>query len=187
VQLLSATGQFQADSLTFLDSGQRIEGKGNVRHLLSGAAVTNSDKRPPENGTVAAKTDDKTKVVKQTLIRSARFLYSRAENRMHYEDNVMLDSPDAKGKADTLDAFLDAGGKKLERATARGNVLISQPGREVKGAAAEYFLSEGKIVVTGNPATGSLAELHDYVKGTSTAVRLTFFTADDRIVLENRK
>jgi LPS export ABC transporter protein LptC len=187
VQLLSATGQFQADSLTLLDSGQRVEGKGNVRHLLSGTAMTNSDKRPRENGTSAAKTDDKAKVVKQTLIRSARFQYNRAENRMHYEDNVTLDSPDAKAKADSLDAFLDADGTKLERATAQGNVLITQPGREVKGATAEYLLSEGKVVVTGNPATGSLAELRDYVKGTSTALRLTFFTADDRIVLENRK
>jgi lipopolysaccharide export system protein LptA len=149
--------------------------------------MTNSDKRPRENGTSAAKTDDKAKVVKQTLIRSARFQYNRAENRMHYEDNVTLDSPDAKAKADSLDAFLDADGTKLERATAQGNVLITQPGREVKGATAEYLLSEGKVVVTGNPATGSLAELRDYVKGTSRALRLTFFTADDRIVLENRK
>jgi LPS export ABC transporter protein LptC len=187
VQLLSATGQFQADSLTFLDSGQQVEGKGKVRHLLSSTAVTNSDKRPRENRSAAAKTDDKTEVIKQTLIRSARFQYSRAENRMHYEGDVMLDSSDAKAKADNLDAFLDADGKKLERATAQGNVLITQPGREVKGAAAEYLLSEGKFVVTGNPATGSLAELYDYVKGTSTAFRVTFFTGDDRIVLENRK
>jgi lipopolysaccharide export system protein LptA len=187
VQLLSATGQFQADSLTFLDSGQRIEGKGNVRHLLSGTAMANTDKRPRENGTAAAKADDKAKVVRQTVIRSARFQYSRAENRMHYEDNVTLDSPEAKAKADSLDAFLDADGKKLERATAQGNVLITQPGREIKGATADYLLSEGKIVVTGNPATGSLAELHDFVKGTSSALRLTFFTADDRIVLDSRK
>jgi lipopolysaccharide assembly outer membrane protein LptD (OstA) len=187
VQLLSATGQFQTDSLTLLDSGQRVEGKGSVRHLLSGTAVTNSDKRPRENGSAAAKTDDKTKVANQTLIRSARFQYSRAENRMHYEGNVMLDSSDAKAKTDSLDAFLDADGKKLERATALGNVLVTQPGREIKGAAAEYLLSEGKFIVTGNPATGSLAELHDYVKGTSRALRLTFFTADDRIELDNRK
>jgi len=187
VLLLSATGQFHADSLTLLDSGQRVEGNGNVRHLLLGTAVSNSDKRPRENGSSPSKSDDKTNVLRQTLIRSTHFQYNRAENRMHYEGNVTLDSSDAKAKADSLDAFLDADGKKLERATAQGNIFITQPGREVKGTTAEYLLSEGKFVVTGNPATGSLAELHDSVKGTSRALRLTFFTANDRIELDYRK
>jgi hypothetical protein len=46
---------------------------------------------------------------------------------------------------------------------------------------ADYFISPGKFVVTGKPA-----ELSDPAKGKSFARRLTFFTADDRLLLENR-
>ena len=72
--------------------------------------------------------------------------------------------------------FLIRPGGRVDRGRASGNLVINQPGREIKGLTADYFLAEGKVVVTGNPA-----ELRDSGKSTTYAPQLTFFTADDRI------
>ena len=61
-----------------------------------------------------------------------------------------------------------------------GLYSATQSGREVKGEMADYFPRPGKFVVTGNPA-----RISDPGKGKSAARRLTFFTTDDRILLEN--
>jgi hypothetical protein len=92
---------------------------------------------------------------------------------------VLLDSSDAKVWANVMDAFFSSGGD-IERATADGNLRITQAGREVKGSHLEYSVAEGKFVVTGSPV-----ELYGYAKnGKSTGRRLTFFAANDRILLE---
>jgi 2-keto-4-pentenoate hydratase len=54
-------------------------------------------------------------------------------------------------------------------------------GRTIQGDVADYDLKAGKVVVTGSPAI-----IQDPTRGKSAAARLTFFTADDRILLENK-
>lgn len=181
VHLLSADSQLQAKILDIVNSGESVEALGEVRHLILRLGSADMLTAGQEGSGSAAKKAKKSNEVDQVLIRSAALQYSRAANRIHYAGGVYLDSRNAKLWADSMDAFLDAAGKKVERAKAQGNLRITQPGREVKGEDAEYFLSMGKFVVTGNPA-----QLNDQAEGKSFAARLTFFTADDRILLEKR-
>jgi LPS export ABC transporter protein LptC len=176
LNLLSANSHLQADVLEIYNRGERVEGKGNIKHLIVGFRGPNREKSATEAPARADGADPKTKQAEQALIRSVQLQYSRAENRIHYEGNVLLESAKVKMRADAMDAFLDSAGRKIERGQAQGNLIINQPGREVRGLEAEYFLAEGKFIVTGN-----LAELRDIGKGTTYAPKLTFFTADDRI------
>jgi LPS export ABC transporter protein LptC len=176
LNLLSANSQLQADVLEIYNRGERVEGKGNIKHLILGFGGPSRGKSASEAPAKAAGADAKTKESDQALIRSIQLQYSRDANRIHYEGSVLLESAKVKVRADAMDAFLDSAGRKVERGHARGNLIINQPGREVRGVEAEYLLAEGRFVVTGN-----LAELRDSGKSTTYAPRLTFFTADDRI------
>ena len=181
VHLLSADGQLQAQSLVIQNKGNRVEAEGNVRHLILRFGSAGPGKSLLGGQPQTGKGDDKAKENDPVLIRSAGLQYSRAANSIHYAGGVVLDSAKTRLRADSMDVFLDSEGRQVERSIARGNLVITQPGREVNGLEAEYFPAEGKFIVTGSPAT-----ITDYVKKekrTSSAPRLTFFTADDRILL----
>jgi LPS export ABC transporter protein LptC len=176
VFLLSAESQLQAQSLTIQNKGERIEADGDVRHRLSkfgNAGQGKPAKATPRN---TARLDDKVMAGVPVLIRSGQLRYSSAENIIHYERYVSLDSADIKMWADTMDVFLDADGKKVERTKSKGNLKITQPGREIRGQEGDYIPADGKFIVVGNPA-----RLTDKAKGDSSARQLTFYTADDRI------
>jgi len=179
VILLSAENHLQAQRLTILNGGERVEAEGEVRHriLEFGEPLPGKPAKAAPPAIVKKATGPKRSG--PVLIRCESLLYSRTTGVIHYERNVSLDSADAKLWADSMDIFLDSDGKRVERAKALGHLRITQPGREVKGQEGEYFLSEGKFVVIGSP--GSPAEITDRVKGKSTAPRLTFYIADDRI------
>jgi LPS export ABC transporter protein LptC len=176
VFLLSAESQLQAQTLMTLNRGERIEAEGNVRHRMSKFGDATRPKPAQETPFRTAKKDDKAKVSGPVLICSAQLQYSRAANTIHYERDVSLDSADAKMWADMMDVFLDASGKKVERTKSKGNLKITQPGREVRGQEGDYIPADGKFIVIGNPA-----RLIDKAKGDSSARQLTFYTADDRI------
>jgi len=83
--------------------------------------------------------------------------------------------------SDSLDIVLDPEGRRVEQAAARKNVVARQAGREAKGEFGDYYVSPGKVVVTGNPA-----QITDPKKGKTLARRLTFFTSDDRVLFETQ-
>ncbi len=174
VQMLSEDGQLQAQRLDIADSGERVEAEGDVRHI----SLRHENPQDPSSKPADPKAKKKSSPV---LIRSSRLKYDKQENTVHYSDHVELQSEDIWMSSDTMDAKFDAGGRRIERATANGKLYVRQGGREVKGDQGDYLLDPGKFVVTGN-----LAQIHDPDRGTSHARRLTFFTSDDRILLENR-
>ncbi len=174
VQMLSESSQLQAETLEIRDSGDQVEAQGQVRHLVVRRGTANSaGKNPPPRA--------EGRESKPMLIRAAQLKYAKKENTIHYSGEVTLESEDLRLSSDSLDAAFDAEGRRIERATARGKLNILQAGREAKGDQGEYYLAPGKFVVTGN-----LAEIRDPARGKSQARRLTFFTSDDRILLENR-
>lgn len=182
VRLLSPSSQLQARSLVILDSGDNVEAEGDVLHLVQRIGNANQQKSPNQNRSQVAKTDEKPNLGKLVTVRSFQLRYVRSENSIHYAGDVFLASADAKIWADSMDVFLDSAGIQVERATARGKLRVSLSDGEVKGAEAEYLPAAGMLIVTGSPA-----EVYDYArKGKSTALRLTFFIADGRILRENR-
>ncbi len=182
VQMLSENSQLQARNLVVYDAGVRIEADGEVKHVLPRTAMAQGQKPSPQ---AAPKTGPAPKKDSSAgapiLIRSSHLRYLKAENSVHYTGNVTLESEDLWMASESLDAVFEEEGRRVERAAARGKVHIRQAGREVKGDSGDYYLAPGKFVVLGQ-----LAEISDPEKGRSSARRLTFFSADDRILLENR-
>ena len=175
VQMLSENGQLQSKALEILEGGERVEADGDVRHLV----LRHSAAVQSKNETTASRAQKKEKD-SRVFIRSDRLRYVREQNSIHYAGNVSLKSEDATMSSESLDAVFDREGRQIDRAAARGKILIRQSSRQVNGEFADYYLSPGKFVVTGSPA-----EILDPERGKSRAGRLTFFSTDDRILLEN--
>ncbi len=177
VQMLSEQGQLQARTIEILNSGQELTAEGQVRHTIlrrPDSAAAGPSAKPGTSKTKEG--SDKPPI----LIRSSQLRYDKAGNTIHYSGDVVLDSGDIQMWSDTLDVMLDAEGKQIEWARAIGHLRIQQQGRLARGNQADYLFAPGKFVVLGNPA-----EIRDPVRGKSAARRLTFYTSDDRIILEN--
>ena len=68
---------------------------------------------------------------------------------------------------------------RLDRMVAQGHVVIQQPGRRAEGQRLVYTASDDKFVLTGGPPS-----IFDAERGKITGVSLTFFRADDRVLVE---
>jgi lipopolysaccharide export system protein LptA len=181
VQMLSDNSQLQADMLQIFAGGDRIEAQGRIRHLIpkmldSTDAEGSIQARRGTNGEMPNNPD-------REMIRifSDNLNYKKEMRSIDYGNGVRLESGSIRMTSDTLRATMDSQGKRIERATAAGKVLIEQTGRKAKGELADYYFDPGRFIVSGE-----LAEISDPVRGKSAARRLTFFTADDRIMLESQ-
>ena len=182
VQMLSEDGQLSARALELRDGGSQVEADGDIHHLLFRKEVDSSGKTANKNTSGAAKSKMKPASRNSpVLVRCSHMRYLDQQNTVQYSDNVSLQSDDMVMNADTVDAILGSDRRSIERATAQGRLQMHQAGREIKGQTGEYYFDLGKCVVTGNPA-----EIRDPQKAKSVARRLTFFTRDDRILVENQ-
>jgi lipopolysaccharide export system protein LptA len=68
---------------------------------------------------------------------------------------------------------------QLDRMVAQGNVRIVQTKRRAEGHTLVYTAAEDKFVLTGGPPS-----IFDAERGKITGVSLTFFRADDRVLVE---
>jgi lipopolysaccharide export system protein LptA len=59
-----------------------------------------------------------------------------------------------------------------------GNVLVTEPGRRAQGQKLVYTASDDKFVMTGGPPC-----IFDAERGKITGDSLTFFKADDRVLV----
>jgi LPS export ABC transporter protein LptC len=181
VQMLSEDSQLSARALELRNGGAEVEAEGDIRHTLfrkeGDAPGKPTSKSTSAGGKSKVKSASKSAPI---LVQSSHMKYLNDQNSVRYSENVSLQSDDMMMNADTLDVVLGGDRKSIERATAHGKLLMHQAGREIKGQTGEYYLDLGKCVVTGNPA-----EISDPQKVKSVARRLTFFTGDDRILVEN--
>ena len=88
-------------------------------------------------------------------------------------------------QANQIDLFFSTNGavnatKQLSRAVASGDVTVRQEDRRGTSNRAEYTASEGKFVLSeGHPT------IYDSDGDTTTGRQLTFYFADDRIVVDS--
>jgi hypothetical protein len=95
-----------------------------------------------------------------------------AEGSIHANQIDLNFSPNAPGSSS----------KQLSSAVATGGVSVRQEGRRGVSNRAEYTASEGKFVLSeGNPT------LYDSTGDTTTGRQLTFFFADDRIIVDSEE
>jgi lipopolysaccharide export system protein LptA len=123
-------------------------------------------------------------------ITSSRLIYQDSERRAHFEGDTVTKSADFTVAASQMDAYLEPGSQgsvertsasvgKLDRITASGHVVITQPGRQATGDQLVYTSADEKFVLTGGPPS-----IFDAEHGEITGVSLTLFRHDDRVLVE---
>ena len=72
------------------------------------------------------------------------------------------------------------GAQQISRAIGTGGVIVDQAGRRATAERGEYTASDGKFVMTGGDPT-----LYDSTEGTTKGRQLTFYLADDTIIVDS--
>ena len=89
--------------------------------------------------------------------------------------------PAASG-APTATSQVPSGGRQLDRALALGGVVVRQGDRRGTSEQAEYTAADGKFVLSGGNPT-----LTDAASDTTTGHSLTFFVANDTILIDSQE
>jgi lipopolysaccharide export system protein LptA len=138
------------------------------------------------------KTEEKLDQDSPVTITSAKLTYADADRQAHYTGGVTAKGTGFEATADEMDVYLlprsqvstnqsFSGPGRLDRMVAKGHVVIQQPGRRAEGQTLVYTASEDKFVLTGGPPS-----IFDAERGKITGVSLTFFRADDRVLVEGK-
>ena len=129
----------------------------------------------------------------------ARLNYFDSENRAHLEGSVFVQSAEQRMRGPILDLFFTRGGaqpsaasgnssganaapgaQQISRALGSGGVVVEEGARKAIADQGEYTAATGKFVMTGGNPT-----LYDGSAGTTQGRQLTFFLADDTIIVDS--
>jgi lipopolysaccharide export system protein LptA len=119
-----------------------------------------------------------------TIVNSSGLVYTESDRLAYYTGGVLLTRPNLRVKSLELRSYLTEAGSdnSLEKAYADGKVEIHQssPARTRTGTSehAEYFVSDEKVILRGGSPI-----LADSLKGTTRGAELTYFTGDDRLLV----
>ncbi|GAC1618509.1 MAG: hypothetical protein PVS2B2_03590 [Candidatus Acidiferrum sp.] len=159
----------EADSIELARDGRELRAMGNVRGIFPQMA---------RKGAVLWR------------VSAGSMTYSDAENRAHLEQSVFVQSTDQRIRAQNLDLFFTHAGmgsaktgavsQQISRAVGTGGVIVEQGGRRGTAERGEYMASDGKFILSGGNPT-----LFDALNGTTTGRELTFFFADDTIIVDS--
>ncbi|MCZ6769075.1 MAG: hypothetical protein O7D93_07500 [Acidobacteria bacterium] len=118
---------------------------------------------------------------KKYTVQADRLLYKRADLRARYEGKVRVKTDDLIVDAPFVEfIFLTADPDQLQEIVAWGGVQITGKDREAQGQRAVHYPSQEKVVLTGDPA-----QVIEALRGKVTGRQLTFFTGDDRLLIED--
>ena len=122
--------------------------------------------------------------------------YSDKESRAHLEHNVVVQSEEQRMRAPALDLYFTRsaapapnGGssanapgvaQQISRAVGTGGVTVDEGSRRATAERGEYIADTGKFVMSGGTPT-----LYDGSAGTTTGRQLTFYLADDTIIVDS--
>jgi lipopolysaccharide export system protein LptA len=174
VHMITESQQLQTQTLDIFGEGERVEAAGGVLHLIS--QEDRSGKNPEIEGPEESGNSQNGPIE----IRSSNLRYLKDGKALFYSGKVHLNSRNLVLFSSSLDAVLGEGGKSVDHAIAREDVFMRRGSTECKGDLAHWYLDPGKLIVVGNPA-----EAYDPDRGRSLARRLTYFTTNDRILLES--
>jgi lipopolysaccharide export system protein LptA len=127
---------------------------------------------------------------------SGTLTYSDKENRAHLEQDVVVQSAEQRMRAPSLDLYFTrspsagqasssragsaTGAQQISRAAGTGGVIIEQGSRKATAERGEYLAATGKFVMSGGNPT-----IYDGSAGTTTGRQLTFYLADDTIIVDS--
>ncbi len=181
----------QADSIELLREERVMNAVGNVRAVFPQAAG------PLPAETVPVQPGPK----KPRLwhVTAGTLTYRDAEGCTHLEKNVVAQAAEQKMRAAAVDLYFTraekpnsnvaigssaaspaAGAQQISRAVGTGGVIVEQGTRKATAERGEYSAADGKFVMSGGNPT-----IYDAVDGTTTGRQLTFFLADDTIIVDS--
>lgn len=111
-----------------------------------------------------------------------RMTYSDTERLVHYNGSVKARQGTDQIEAAKVDVFLMKESNEVERMTAEGNVALAQPGRRGTGDKLVYTSEDGRAILTGRNA-----RVEDAEKGSTIGSELTFYSRDDKVVVDNKQ
>jgi lipopolysaccharide export system protein LptA len=194
----------EAPSIQFDREHRSLIAEGTPKQLVSTQLVEEKlgqpdqqpQKTPPPN--LSAESEHKSKKksannlgqASPIAISAMRLTYADPERKAHYEGGVTARGTDFNATANEMDVYLQARSQatnsqslsspgRLDHMVAQGNVFIQEPGRRANGQTLVYTASDDKFVLTGGPPS-----IFDAEHGKITGVSLTFFRADDRVLVE---
>jgi lipopolysaccharide export system protein LptA len=122
------------------------------------------------------------------LVTAPKLNYADNERQARYSGGVTARGEDGVMTADHADVFLNAasasrtaGPSQLDHITASTRVLVQQQERRAEGEKLVYTAANGSFVMTGGSPV-----LSDPVNGTVRGDSLTFYSHDDRVVVEGK-
>jgi lipopolysaccharide export system protein LptA len=182
----------EADSIELLQKSRQLNAVGKVRSVFPQAA-----------GHDASNSSSTSKSLKKPSlwhIASDTLTYLDLENRAHLSGNVVVQSEVQRMRSDSLDLYFThantagaaekgsnavtgaTGAQQISRAVGTGKVAVDEQTRKATADRAEYTATDGKFVMSGGNPT-----LFDGTQGTTTGRQLTFFLADDTIIVDSEK
>jgi lipopolysaccharide export system protein LptA len=125
-----------------------------------------------------------------TVVHSQHMVYTDPDRLANYTGGVDFRRPSITVKSTNLKAWLNerdsSADSRLNRAQGDGKVEIVEaaPDRQRVGTGehAEYYTDEGKVVLSGGEA-----QLNDSKRGNTKGGKLTYFTGDDRLLVDGEK
>jgi lipopolysaccharide export system protein LptA len=170
----------EADTVELDNPSHTLVARGHVRGVFPQAAriapkEIQATGRPGRPGTELSR------------MRGGLLTYWEAESRGRLEQDATVDSAEGSIHADQVEFYLSTSGaasssRQLSRAVANGDVTVRQGDRRATSNRAEYTAGEGKFVLSGGKPT-----LYDSTGDTTSGRQLTFFFADDRIVVDSEE
>jgi lipopolysaccharide export system protein LptA len=190
----------EADSIELLRGTRVLNAAGRVRAVFPQAPA------PAQPGTLqsgAQQSGSKPSPANKTVLwhaSSGTLTYNDVTSLAHLEKNVIVQSPDQKIRAPIMDLYFTRGtnsspsgsagstnrtpstpgAQQISRAVGTGGVIVDQAGRRATADRGEYTAADGKFVMTGGDPT-----LYDSTEGTTKGRQLTFYLADDTIIVDS--
>ena len=175
----------EADSIELLRAAKILNAAGRVRAVF------------PQTPAVSQPAAAPARAKKPVLwhLSAGTLAYNDVTSTAHLEKNVVVQSPDQRIRAPQMDLYFtrgsassaatnaaigNSGSQQISRAVGSGGVIVDQAGRRATADRGEYTAADGKFVMSGGNPT-----IYDGSAGTTTGRQLTFFLADDTIIVDS--
>lgn len=154
------------------------------------SAHGDEDSKPHVVDTTIASTMGSKRQQNVIRVKSNTLIYSDKERRGDFSGDVVAAAPDGTIRSDEAQFFLhpvtqrqtqgQAGASsQIDKIIAKGNVVLTQPGRKGEGEQLVYTSADGRYVLTGTP--GNPPRIADAAHGTTTGTALIFNDQDDSV------
>jgi lipopolysaccharide export system protein LptA len=191
----------EANSIELLRESRVLNANGNVRAVFpQEATAAPHNPAEPALDAGARSVNAAQPVLKKAQLwhtSAGSLTYQDAEGHAHLEKNVVVQSADQKMLGPVLDLYFTrsaantpagdrpgtnpaGGSQQISRAVGTGGVTVEQGGRKATAERGEYTAASGKFVMSGGNPT-----IYDGSAGTTTGRQLTFFLADDTIIVDS--